>query len=136
MLRKYESVVILDPELSEQEAEAEANSIADLIKENGGEVQTKDIWGRRPLAYRINRKDYGIYVLYVFESPTGFNTVLDRQLKLKEKVLRHLIVQKDKYAPDMSQAAREYATSPHTFADPLAFGDAFGDQEGLDDTML
>ena len=136
MLRKYESVIILDPDLSEQETEAEANSIADLIKENGGEVITKDIWGRRPLCYRINRKDYGIFVLYVFESPTGSNSVLDRQLKLKERVLRHLIVNKDKYAPDMSQAAREYATSPQIFSDPAAFGDAFGEPESLEEALL
>ena len=128
-LNKYELTLILDPNLSDGEVEAMVEQEKAFIAESGGTVVSADIIGRRLLAYPIAKRDSGVYVLVVFESPSDFNKPYTRRLKLDEKVMRSLIVVKDKFAPDLSPTARDFLTSAG--ADALALED--GDLEEEED---
>jgi small subunit ribosomal protein S6 len=99
-IQKYELVAIFDPGLEDDQIREQTDKIGSLIKEHNGTMLTDEVWGRRQLAYRINKKEYGIYVVMTLEGDSSVVNDLDRQLKINESVLRHLLVKKDKYAPD------------------------------------
>jgi small subunit ribosomal protein S6 len=95
-VRRYEVVVILDPELEERTVAPSLDTFLNVIRSDGGSVENIDIWGRRRLAYDIDRKSEGIYAFVdVLASPTAV-AELDRQLTLNESVLRTKVMRKDK----------------------------------------
>jgi small subunit ribosomal protein S6 len=87
-MRRYELMVILDPELEERTIAPSLDQFLTVIRQDGGAVEKVDVWGRRRLAYEINHKVEGIYaVLDVTAEPAAVKE-LDRQLNLNEAVLR------------------------------------------------
>lgn len=91
-MRKYEVMVILDPDLEERTVAPSLDAFLNVIKQGGGSINKVDIWGRRRLAYEINRKTEGIYaVLDITSTPTAV-AELDRQLNLNESVVRTKVV--------------------------------------------
>lgn len=94
MLKKYESMIIVLPSLSEDNAKQVNETFHSYIKENGGEVLNFDEWGKKRLAYEIDTVREGYYFVnyYTFD-PAKIND-LDRNLKLNENVLRHNILVK------------------------------------------
>ena len=91
-MRKYEVMVILDPNLEERTVAPSLDAFLNVIKQDGGSINKVDIWGRRRLAYEINRKTEGIYaVLDITSTPTAV-AELDRQLNLNESVVRTKVV--------------------------------------------
>lgn len=91
-MRKYEVMVILDPDLEERTVQPSLETFLNVVRADGGTVDNVDIWGRRRLAYEINKKSDGIYV--VIDLTCKIETVkeLDRQLSLNEAVLRTKVV--------------------------------------------
>ncbi len=87
-------MAIVDPDADEQQIGGVVDRITGILSERGGEVSSVDRWGRRKLAYEINRKAEGIYVLVTFKSEAGALTELDRVLTLADEVLRFKIVRK------------------------------------------
>ncbi len=67
----YEKVVLLLPTLSEEEVKESINKISSLITDNGGEVLKVDNWGKRKLAYKLNKQNMGYYVLFLFRAPSS-----------------------------------------------------------------
>lgn len=104
-LLRYETVVIFDSALSDSDISAQIERIDTLVKAHGGKIERQDIWGKRELAYRIAKKDYGIYVVIVFSGDKDTVADLRRQLKINDAVIRFLIVDKDNYAPDFTKQA-------------------------------
>jgi small subunit ribosomal protein S6 len=91
-MRKYEVMVILDPDLEERTVAPSLDAFLNVIKQDGGSINKVDIWGRRRMAYEINRKTEGIYaVLDITSTPTAV-AELDRQLNLNESVVRTKVV--------------------------------------------
>lgn len=90
-MRNYEILIILDPEISEEDKEKRIEGIKNII-ENNGEVLNITKWGIRALAFEIKRKDKGYYILIEFNSPEKLLMELDRELKLSKEVIRHCIV--------------------------------------------
>jgi small subunit ribosomal protein S6 len=91
-MRKYEVMVILDPDLEERTVAPSLDTFLNVIRQDGGEVEKVDVWGRRRLAYEINHHAEGIYaVLDVKANPDSVKE-LDRQLTLNESVLRTKVV--------------------------------------------
>ena len=87
-MRHYEVMVILDPELEERTVAPSLDAFLNVVKNDGGNVEKVDVWGRRRLAYEIAKKSEGIYaVLDISCSPAAL-AELDRQLNLNEAVLR------------------------------------------------
>ena len=94
-MRHYEVMVILDPELEERTVAPSLDSFLGVVRQAGGTVEKVDIWGRRKLAYEINKKSEGIYaVLDVMCEPAAVQE-LDRQLGLNESILRTKVVRPD-----------------------------------------
>ncbi|MBI4720135.1 MAG: 30S ribosomal protein S6 [Chitinivibrionia bacterium] len=88
----YECIVILSPDSAETAAKNSSQKYAGVIVSGGGEITKMEDWGRRRLAYEINKQSEGCYILYGFRAANAVLTELDRQLRLDETVLRHLIV--------------------------------------------
>jgi|TARA_B100000315_G_scaffold259270_1_gene314630 small subunit ribosomal protein S6 len=91
-LRAYELVLIISPGVNEEEFEATLNNISQFISDNGGAVSHVEQWGRRKLAYAIDRFTEGSYVLTRFEMRPTLSKDLEAKLKISEKVLRHLLI--------------------------------------------
>ena len=87
-LRHYEVMVILDPSLEERTIAPSLDAFLSVIKTAGGAVEKVDIWGRRRLAYDIDKHVEGIYAVIDLQAMPAAVTELDRQLNLNESVLR------------------------------------------------
>ena len=94
-MRRYELMVILDPDLEEKTVTPSLEQFLSVIRQDGGTVEKVDVWGRRRLAFEIKHKVEGIYaVLDVTAAPAAVKE-LDRQLNLNESVLRTKVLRPD-----------------------------------------
>lgn len=93
-MKKYEVLYVVDGTLDTEVIEGVADKFSDLIKENGDNVVI-DVWGKRRLAYEVNKKWDGYYVLINFEGPEDFIAELERQFRLDENVMKYLITKVD-----------------------------------------
>ena len=87
-LRHYELMVILDPEVEERTVAPSLEKYLSVVSQSDGKVDNVDIWGRRRLAYEINKRAEGIYAVVDFHATPAVAHELDRQLGLNEAVLR------------------------------------------------
>ncbi|MFC5998898.1 30S ribosomal protein S6 [Quadrisphaera sp. GCM10027208] len=87
-MRRYELMVILDPELEERTVAPSLDRFLNVVRSGGGSVENVDIWGRRRLAYDIQKKSEGIYAVVDLTATPEVAKELDRQLNLNEAVLR------------------------------------------------
>ena len=86
-MRNYELMVILDPDLEERTIAPSLDRFLTVVTNSGGTVKT-EIWGRRRMAYEINKKPEGIYAIIDIQAEPAAVQELDRQLNLNESVLR------------------------------------------------
>lgn len=93
--RHYETTVIINGALEEEPIALVVTRIAEFITRNGGEITKTDHWGRRRLAYPINKKNNGYYVQYQLDGPAELVALLDRFYQLEEHIIRHLTLQLD-----------------------------------------
>ncbi len=91
-MRDYELVLIISPEVAEEEIPATLEKIDRLITERGGSVSEVNQWGRRKLAYPIGKFMEGNYVLTQFKMEPGLTADLEASLKLSDEIMRHLLV--------------------------------------------
>ena len=94
-MRHYELMVILDPDLEERTVAPSLDKFLNVIRQGGGTVDNVDIWGRRRLAYDINKKSEGIYAVINLNAVPEVAQELDRQLGLNEAVLRTKLIRPD-----------------------------------------
>src|SRR5690606_35048590 len=92
LMRNYEALYIVRPELSEEEQQAVAKKFADIVTQNGGEVVKLDIWGKRRLAYEVKKLREGIYILMQFRAESRVAQEVERVLKITDEVIRQLVV--------------------------------------------
>ena len=93
-MRTYEVLFILSPQVPEEEATALSNEFRGIAEKTGATLKNEEAWGRRRLAYPIQKFNEGNYHLFVFESD-GSLAELDRRMKNSDRVLRHMIVRTD-----------------------------------------
>jgi small subunit ribosomal protein S6 len=94
-MRHYEMMIILDPELEERTVQPSLDQFLTVIQTSGGSVDKVDVWGRRRLAYAIDKKPEGIYAVVNMTSEPDPVRELDRQLNLNEAILRTKIFRPD-----------------------------------------
>jgi small subunit ribosomal protein S6 len=87
-MRHYEVMVILDPTLEERTIAPSLDAFLSVVKNDGGTVEKVDVWGRRRMAYEINKHAEGIYAIVDLQANPTAVQELDRQLNLNESVLR------------------------------------------------
>jgi small subunit ribosomal protein S6 len=95
---QYELMVILDPEIDERTVAPSLDKFLNVIRNDGGTIDKVDIWGRRRLAYEIQKKTEGIYAVVNFTATSESTVELDRQLKLSEAVLRTKVLRAEEAA--------------------------------------
>ena len=93
-MRTYEVLFILSPQVAEEEATALISDFRGVAERNGATLKNEEAWGRRRLAYPIQKFTEGNYHLFVFESD-GSMSELDRRMKNSDRILRHMIVRTD-----------------------------------------
>ena len=94
-MRRYESVVILAPEMPDDDIRNFTEKYSELIKTNGGEIIKIEDWGFKRLAYLVKKKEKGRYILFDFVGVPAVITELERQFKISEEVLKFLSVKID-----------------------------------------
>ena len=93
-MRTYEVLFILSPQIAEEEATTLTNEFRSVAEKTGATLKNEEAWGRRRLAYPINKFNEGNYHLFVFESDSSL-AELDRRMKNSDRILRHMIVRTD-----------------------------------------
>ena len=94
-MRAYEVMVILDPNLEERTIEPSLDKYLNVIRKDGGSVENVDVWGRRRLAYEIQKNAEGIYAVIQLTAEPDTVKEFDRQLGLNESVLRTKVMRPD-----------------------------------------
>jgi small subunit ribosomal protein S6 len=96
-MRQYEMMIILDPSLEERTVQPSLDQFLKVVTSAGGTVDKVDVWGRRRLAYEIQKKSEGIYTVVELNAEPETVKELDRQLNLNEAVLRTKILRPDQH---------------------------------------
>jgi small subunit ribosomal protein S6 len=96
-LRHYEIMIILSPDLEERTVTPSLEQFLGVVRDGGGTVEKVDIWGRRRLAYEIDKRWEGIYAVVDLQAEPAVVTELDRQLNLSESVLRTKVLRPDQH---------------------------------------
>ena len=94
-MRTYELMVILDPNLEERTVQPSLDTYLNIVRNDGGTVDNIDVWGRRRLAYEIDKNAEGIYAVVSLQAEPATVKELDRQLTLNESVLRTKVIRPD-----------------------------------------
>jgi small subunit ribosomal protein S6 len=118
-MHQSELMVILDPEVDERTIAPSLEKFLNVITNDGGTIENVDIWGRRRLAYEINKKAEGIYAVVNFTAAPASTTELDRQLKLSEAVMRTKVLRAEEaIAMVAAEAVRVEAKAARAAAAP------------------
>jgi len=107
----YESVVIVNAALEDSQIEDSLRRIEDTIKHNGGEITDADKWGRKRLAYPIQKSKSGYYCVYRFVAPTELISKLERSYRLDETIIRYMTIVLDKEALENIQKEKDAAAN-------------------------
>ena len=102
MIRPYETAVVIDGTLSDDTIQREQDQLEAFFKSNS-EFEKSDVWGKRALAYTIEKKKIGHYVVFYYRASGDIAAAFDKHVKLNEAVLRHLTTIRDL----KNEAARE-----------------------------
>ncbi len=94
-MRHYELMVILDPDLEERTIAPSLDTFLNVVRNGGGTVEKVDVWGRRRLAFEIDKKPEGIYAVVDLNAEPAVMKELDRQLNLNESILRTKVLRPD-----------------------------------------
>ncbi len=94
-MRAYEVMVILDPSLEERTVGPSLDKYLNVIRKDGGSVESVDVWGRRRMAYEIKKNQEGIYAVVSLTAEPDSVKELDRQLTLNESILRTKVIRPD-----------------------------------------
>tara|TARA_Y100001970_G_C13748624_1_gene609846 strand:- start:228 stop:569 length:342 start_codon:yes stop_codon:yes gene_type:complete len=93
-VKEYELTVLIHPDL-EADLDAPLNKVRDIIKNAGGTVVREDNWGKKKLAYPINREDFAVYVYMDLELPAEAPLKISNTFNITDEVLRYLLVKAD-----------------------------------------
>ena len=94
-MNKYELMFIVDPALEDAKKDESVETVKAIITDAAGEVSDVDVWGLRKLAYPIQKKNEGYYVVMHFTAEPTLPKELDRRLRISDNYMRHIIVNLD-----------------------------------------
>ncbi len=95
-MHKYELTIVINGEASAAKKKGVQASVEKLVKTGKGKVVKKDDWGKKDLAYQINKSDTGIFIYYDLELDGQQASILPRELNLNEDIIRYLLVRGEK----------------------------------------
>jgi small subunit ribosomal protein S6 len=104
----YETLFILDPALEDEKKDAAIEMVKGVISADG-EVGDVDVWGLKKLAYPIQKKNEGYYVVIEFQANPELPKELDRRMRISDAFMRHIIVNKEEELKNAPKAAPKAA---------------------------
>ncbi len=107
----YESAVLINAALDDEQVEAIIARVKETIVSNGGEISEVENWGRKRLAYVVKKSKIGYYVIFRFNSPSNIVSKLERFYSLDEYILRFLTIRLDKDAIEQLQKNKAQSVS-------------------------
>ena len=107
----YETLFILDPALEDEKKDAAIEMVKGVISTDG-EVGNVDVWGLRKLAYPIQKKNEGYYVVIEFQADPELPKELDRRMRISDSFMRHIIVNKEEELKNAPKAAPKAEEAP------------------------
>jgi len=108
-MNQYEVMYVIDAALEDSARIEVINRFSDLVKKNGGEIDRVDEWGKRRLAYAINYKTEGYYVLMYVKAPAELPKELERNFQINDKILRSLVIRYEGEVPAKREPLKPYA---------------------------
>ena len=108
-MNQYEVMYVIDPALEDSARTELINRFSDLVVKNGGEVDRVDEWGKRRLAYAIQYKTEGYYVLMYIKAPAELPREIERNMQISDSVLRYLTVRYEGELPAKREPLKPYA---------------------------
>ncbi len=93
-MKEYELTVLIHPDL-EADLEKPLTKVRDIVKSAGGEITSEDNWGKKKLAYKINKEDFAVYVYMDVKLPADAPLKISNTLNITDEVLRYLLVKVD-----------------------------------------
>ena len=109
-MNEYELTVLIHPDL-EADLETPLAKVRDIIKSAGGEIVKEDNWGKKKLAYRINREDFAVYVYMDVKLPADAPLKISNTLNITDEVLRYLLVTVDEKGRKALEEAKAHASN-------------------------
>ncbi|MFZ1519856.1 MAG: 30S ribosomal protein S6 [Ignavibacteriaceae bacterium] len=106
----YESAVLINAALDDQQIESILSKIKDFITNNGGKIREFENWGRKRLAYTVEKSKIGYYAIYRFDAPSDFVAKLERTYSLDEHILRYLTLTLDNDALEQLEKNKSLST--------------------------
>ena len=94
-MRKYEVMVMLDPETDERQVQPTLEKFLTVITKGGGTVDNLDVWGKRRLAYEIQKKNEAIYAVINLTANPADVKEMDRQFTINETIMRTKVIRPD-----------------------------------------
>ena len=108
-MNQYEVMYVIDTALEDSARTELINRFSELVTKNGGEVDRVDEWGKRRLAYAINYKTEGYYVLMYIKAPSDLPRELERNLQISDNVLCYLVIRYEGELPAKREPLKPYA---------------------------
>jgi small subunit ribosomal protein S6 len=130
-LRTYELVVILQPNLEEEELDTAVGTLRQVVVENGGEIVRIESMGRRRLAYEIRKYSEGHYVLMYLNMERPTILEVERRLKLSDDVIRYLLVRLEEQMEPEPEAQAEVVEKSEPAPEPAVEEEADAEEETL-----
>ena len=136
-MRRYETVFIVNPELSEEQRQPLFDKLKGLVSEDHGMLVKFDEWGHKGLAYEIKKNPRGYYVLMEFCGDGALVKEIERNMRLDDRVLKYMTVLKDKTVDVEAvkgeiEAAREQESKPEPTGQSAGEGEDKGDSESTE----
>jgi small subunit ribosomal protein S6 len=107
-MRRYETIIIVDPDLTAEERAPVLQRVADVVKQGDGYLALTDEWGGRKLAYEIKKKDRGYYIRFDFCGDAAVVDEMERFFRIDDRVMKYMTVLLDKSA-DIEKIKEEVA---------------------------
>jgi len=95
MPRKYETMFVIKPDLEQEKTAQLIDKFKGIIEDNNGEILEIDEWGKRRLAYEIEKIKEGYYVVVKFMAESSVAQELDRVFKITDDIMRHIVIRED-----------------------------------------
>ena len=94
-MRTYEALYIVRPDVRDDDVQTIAKEVETLVTENGGAIVRSEIWGKRKLAYEVQKCSEGYYILLRFDAGPSFVARLENHFRLTDAIIRYLVVHFD-----------------------------------------
>jgi len=106
-LRTYEALYIVRPDVRDDDVQTIAKEVETLVTQNGGAIVRSETWGKRKLAYEVQKCSEGYYILLRFESAPPFVARLENHFRLTDVIIRYLVVLFDEKTLRLETAQRK-----------------------------